>query len=495
MAQASSVDRIQVLTRQLAACPAAAGGLAEMEVGADGSVRPPKARYWHVKDAAGVRACLGAESAASLSSVLPRLRMVPEEDLKMLKGTPFYGFATGMRAWAVNSDGAAHRSLRDAMPKHFMSFAVVEAEHAAAADAYIDELLARVLAREGDGRAGGATAALRRMEVMEDVAKPLSAFMLARALGVAAPSEQAMEHTMRSFRRWAETIVQTDDVELEKVMAMAEAHAEGIAYFEEAIRSVRNAAKAGEDDDGADDDAKADAAFAAACGFTRDGIVALMVAGGRVPDDFVLANQFLMWVIGGFHNPANLGALALGVVLEHGEQLEELRRRAKAAPPGDGKGGGKGGGAAHVDRLLHCAVSEVMRTVSPADVVVRVVTAPLALPPATPGGPPRQAMPGDNVIMHLQAANHAMCPAATRPFNDFDLFRPLEFTGQHLGFGFGPHRCLGGMFGHMQAERLLKRLLLGEGGGGAFGRLALEEPFAFVVVGSFKEIPAMHVTF
>jgi cytochrome P450 len=460
-----------------------------MEVGADGSVRPPKARYWHVKDAAGVRQCLGAESAASLSSVLPRLRMVPEEDLKMLKGTPFYGFATGMRAWAVNSDGAAHRSLRDAMPKHFMSFAVVEAEHAAAADAYIDELLARVLAREDDGRAGGAAAALRRMEVMEDVTKPLSAFMLCRALGVAAPSEQ----TMRSFRRWAETIVQTDDVELEKVMAMAEAHAEGIAYFEAAIRSVRAAAAAAAAAASEDDDAKADAAFEAACGFTRNGIVALMVVGGRVPDDFVLANQFLMWVIGGFHNPANLGALALGVVLEHGEQLEELRRRAKAAPVGGGAGGG--GAAAHVDRLLHCTVSEVMRTVSPADVVVRVVTAPLALPPATPGGPPRQAMPGDNVIMHLQAANHAMCPAASRPFNDFDAFRPLEFTGQHLGFGFGPHRCLGGMFGHMQAERLLKRLLLGEGGGGAFSRLALEEPFAFVVVGSFKEIPAMHVTF
>jgi cytochrome P450 len=286
--------------------------------------------------------------------------------------------------------------------------------------------------------------------------------------------------------------VQTDDVELEKVMAMAEAHAEGIAYFEAAIRSVRAAAAAAAAAS-EDDDAKVDAAFEAACGFTRDGIVALMVVGGRVPDDFVLANQFLMWVIGGFHNPANLGALALGVVLEHGEQLEELRRRAKAAPVGGGAGGG--GAAAHVDRLLHCTVSEVMRTVSPADVVVRVVTAPLALPPATPGGPLRQAMPGDNVIMHLQAANHAMCPAASRPFNDFDAFRPLEFTGQHLGFGFGPHRCLGGMFGHMQAERLLKRLLLGEGGGGAFSRLALEEPFAFVVVGSFKEIPAMHVTF
>ena len=210
-----------------------------------------------------------------------------------------------------------------------------------------------------------------------------------------------------------------------------------------------------------------------------------------------------MWVIGGFHNPANLGGLLVGMALAHPAQLRLLRAEAAA------------GGRTVQRRLLHCAASEVMRVVSPADVIVRVATADAVLPPdeaargadAGAAAAPRCVLAGDNLILHLQAANHGMCPVAAATTaaataaaataheaeHGFNMARPLEDSGRHLGFGFGPHRCLGGMFGHLQAECVMEALLLERP---AFRRtLRLEHPFAFEVAGSFKELPELRATF
>ena len=232
-----AAHRLCVLSRQLSPAPASSvddddDAAITMQLGADGKFKPGVgARYVHVKGAEAVRFVLS--QGRTFSSVPPRIRMFPAAKLRLLRGTPMYSFALGMRNWAVNSDAPLHGALRAAMPKHLMVYAAVDKEHRAAVEAAVARLLDAVEARRGQPRS---------FDIMEDVTKPLSALMLCRVLGV----RDATAARCAAFRRWATVIASSSDsIEMGTVLRMGEAHGEGVAYFLRAVAYIRARAAAG----------------------------------------------------------------------------------------------------------------------------------------------------------------------------------------------------------------------------------------------------------
>jgi cytochrome P450 len=115
-------------------------------------------------------------------------------------------------------------------------------------------------------------------------------------------------------------------------------------------------------------------------------------------------------LLAGHETTANMLALGTFALLEHPEQLAELR-----ADPD----------------LLPDAVEELMRYLSIADIFFRYATADIEL-----GG---ETIPeGSTVIVSLLAANHD-----PRRFDDPDTLDIHRKARGHLSFGHGVHQCLG----------------------------------------------------
>jgi cytochrome P450 len=93
------------------------------------------------------------------------------------------------------------------------------------------------------------------------------------------------------------------------------------------------------------------------------------------------------------------------------------------------------------------AVDEFMRVVGPARTMARKVAVPHRR-----GG--RELEPGQNVFLAIAAANHdeAVFPEPAR----IDLAR---YPNPHLGFGWGPHFCLGASLARLEARVALRTLL------------------------------------
>ncbi|MFA5883445.1 MAG: cytochrome P450 [Acidimicrobiia bacterium] len=100
--------------------------------------------------------------------------------------------------------------------------------------------------------------------------------------------------------------------------------------------------------------------------------------------------------------------------------------------------------------LIDGAVEEIVRFVSPVLSFSRTVTADHEL-----GG--KQLAEGDRVLMLYQSANRDELV-----FADADTFRIDRSPNPHLGFGFGPHYCLGANLARLEIqivfEELFKRL-------------------------------------
>ena len=96
--------------------------------------------------------------------------------------------------------------------------------------------------------------------------------------------------------------------------------------------------------------------------------------------------------------------------------------------------------------LLDQAVEEVVRWTSPAMHVLRVATEDCEI-----GG--RSFSAGDPVVAWLSAANRD-----ARRFPDPHGFRLDRRPNRHLGFGTGPHHCLGAALARIELRELLRQL-------------------------------------
>nr|UEF20583.1 nonribosomal peptide synthetase [Streptomyces aurantiacus] len=139
--------------------------------------------------------------------------------------------------------------------------------------------------------------------------------------------------------------------------------------------------------------------------------------------DLVAANAMVL-VAGGYQTLTHLVSTGLLLLAENPEQLRRLR---------------------HDPALVDSAVAEVMRIDGSSQYVGRHAVRDIEV-----GGARMKA--GDGVLILLAAAN-----LDPRKFTDPTAFDIARSDGRHLGFGSGPHYCLGAPF----AERLARWAILG----------------------------------
>ena len=139
-----------------------------------------------------------------------------------------------------------------------------------------------------------------------------------------------------------------------------------------------------------------------------------------------LVGACTLLLFGGHETTTNLIDNALGLLLERPELAAELR-----ADPA----------------LWDTAVDEFMRVVGPARTMARKVTIAHAR-----GG--QSLAKDDTVFLSIAAANHDE-RVFSRPAS-FDLARS---PNPHLGFGWGPHFCLGANLARLEARIALRALL------------------------------------
>lgn len=146
---------------------------------------------------------------------------------------------------------------------------------------------------------------------------------------------------------------------------------------------------------------------------------------GLTEDELLSLSTLILFA--GHETTTNLLCNAVVCLAEHPDQLATLR----AEPD-----------------LIANAVEEVLRFDGPIKILVRWVTEDL-----TVCG--RRIRPGERVFLALQSANRDECV-----FDDpdrFDIRRPTQPS--HVGFGRGPHACLGAQLARFEARIALPRIV------------------------------------
>ena len=156
-------------------------------------------------------------------------------------------------------------------------------------------------------------------------------------------------------------------------------------------------------------------------------VVAAAVAAGRMSrqDGIAIVVHALQ---AGHETSTNLMATSIYLLLAHPEQLE----LARSSP-----------------QWLDCAIEEVLRFEAPAVNGRRTATRSLSL-----GGRPIKA--GDTVVVNIAAAHRdpAHYPDPAR----FDITRRLT-KADHMGFGRGPHFCLGASLARLEVPLAIDEFL------------------------------------
>jgi len=402
-------------------------------------------KYHHLRNVQEI--CEALRDNVRLSSMIPRVGAIPDSVLATLPPL-ISDFIIGMRSWAVMKDGVEHKNLRRSFPSRFMVYPLTREENAGFIASKVEILLDAVATREQHKAPGS-----REMDVMDDIARPLAIEILCHVLGLKHPTP----HLRERLAVWSDHTADTGG--RFPLQETVELYAEGVRFFLETFERVETAI------------ARADFTE-----FSEQGLLVQLVRERKITDRHMLAHQCHMWVLGGYHNPANLTGLCVGHLMSAPAAVAELRARVAAAP-------------ADCVRLLHQVSTEVLRCHPPAHVIVRVATTDFNFHGRT-------IAHGDGVILHLEEAGRSMHPGA------MDFFRPLDSGGtpHHLGFGHGHHRCMGGETGQVAAEVVMEKLLLSDivAPSARWARLFRDlrlAKFDWEESGSFKEIHAIKLVF
>jgi cytochrome P450 len=290
--------------------------------------------------------------------------------------------AQGLRSMLV-MDPPDHTRVRKLVNRAFTPRRIAALR--ARIEAIVDELLAPVMRG-------------RRMDVIDALAAPLPAIVIAELLGV-----PPQDH--RQFKTWAaEVVAGVGQVTLGSRQAQAAPAIQKLfAYLGEIIAARRAA--------------------------PRDDLISAMVAAQEendaLSDSEMLATSNLL-LIAGHETTTNLIGNGLLALLREPEELERLR--------GD-------------ISLLPTAIEELLRFDGPVQATLRVACEDLTI-----DGHAIEA--GSLLLVGIGAANHD--PAVFEEPERLDIARD---PNPHLAFGFGAHFCLGAPLARLEAEIAFRALL------------------------------------
>ena len=281
----------------------------------------------------------------------------------------------------LSSNPPDHTRLRRLVAKEFTSRRVEAL--APRTRALTGELLDAMLARP----AGGA-------DLVEALAFPLAMGTICELLGVPSLDRAA-------FRDWAEQALSSPDLDTRKTTA-----AQMTQYLVGLVEEKRNQPR---------DDLMSDLIRTA----DEDG--------DRLSPDEVIGMAWLL-LVAGFETTANLISTGVLALLQHPDQLAELR-----ADPA----------------LIDNAVEEMLRFEGPVETTTyRFTTEPLEI-----AGSP---VPGGGELVLIALADADRDPAR---FPDPDRFDIRRAAGGHIAFGHGIHYCLGAPLARLQARTAVTALL------------------------------------
>ncbi len=149
------------------------------------------------------------------------------------------------------------------------------------------------------------------------------------------------------------------------------------------------------------------------------------IDGLALTESEIVQNGTLM-ILAGFETTRNSFSGGLLALLEHPDQMQLLRDDPK---------------------LIRRAVEEMVRWANPVITLMRVATRDTELRG-------QHIKAGDRVVIWLASANRD--DEAFENANQFDVTRA---PNAHIGFGFGPHTCLGGPLARLELRVALEELL------------------------------------
>jgi cytochrome P450 len=239
-----------------------------------------------------------------------------------------------------------------------------------------------------------------RLEVMQDFAYPLPIRIIAEMLGI--PLED-----QSTFRRWSETLVAGPRTDARRGQSFADERARTLVelneYFERQLE-LRRGAPGGD-------------------------LVSLLLA-AEVDGERLDAGQVVefcrLLLIAGYETTAC--QIGTGVILLH--ELPEVAAELRADPA-----------------LLPGAVEELVRCFPSVAATVRVCQGAVEL-----GG--RRLAVGQTVTLWTGSANYDEAV-----FPDPERFDPRRAPNRHLGYGLGPHFCLGAPLARLELRLALAAIL------------------------------------
>lgn len=147
-----------------------------------------------------------------------------------------------------------------------------------------------------------------------------------------------------------------------------------------------------------------------------------------------LVEMGILLMLAGFETTRNAVAGGILALLQHPEQMNLLRQDHK---------------------LIRRAVEEIVRWTNPAITMMRVATSDavrVARANAEISG--KQIKEGDRLVLWFASANRD-----ESVFERADQFDVTRSPNPHIGFGFGPHTCLGGPLAKLELRITLEELL------------------------------------
>jgi cytochrome P450 len=309
----------------------------------------------------------------------PRLtaaRMVSQLDqLPDEQRTELEALRTSIAMWMGHTNHADHVRMQRVIKRYFTPRTVQELRPRA--QEITDELLDAVL----DSGA---------CEIIEDLARPLPARVIADMLGVPEKDRDLLP-------RWSQTISAVfGPVDLPSLRRSQQSIVEMSQYMRPIVRSRREQ--------------------------PADDLISMLVAaqeqGTVASEEEILANCVLL-LFAGHETTLNLISNGLYLLLTHPDQLAQLQ----ASP-----------------QLLPDAIEEMLRYAGPASVTTRFALEPLQLADA-------DIEAGQLVYLALAAGNRD--PGQVDEPDRFDITRPPM---RHLAFGQGTFYCLGAALARMEAD-------------------------------------------